>query len=134
MQDATLYQHSFREANRPASKANPQGVSLNNRGEVLYACRVTVNNNNSLSKAATGLIRKNSTSSSTEQFHQVRSVIHQFCKINMLQNEELSSFCALAVNYVLSGSSLSEICERNAAIARKYGKFHVSKVLMIVIC
>lgn len=41
--DCTLYQHSFRDATRPACKANPQGMSLNNRGDVVYATKNNVN-------------------------------------------------------------------------------------------
>jgi WD40 repeat protein len=53
--DCTLYQHTFDYASRPASKANPQGVSLNNKGEILYAHKINVNN--AIVKAAVGIIR-----------------------------------------------------------------------------
>lgn len=57
-----LYQHNFNDANRPASKANPQGIVLNRKGEVLYAQKVNVVNpvntsNNALAKATVGLMR-----------------------------------------------------------------------------
>lgn len=126
--DATLYQHSFKDASRPASKANPQGMSLNTKGGVLYASRVPVNNNSFLRN---NFGRKTSPSNNgTEHFHLASSVLQQFDKISCLQTEEINSFCSLAANYVLSGHSLSEICEHNAAIARKYGKFHVKQTLL----
>ena len=41
MKDCTLYQHGFQDATRPADKANPQGLAINIRGDVSYACRVS---------------------------------------------------------------------------------------------
>lgn len=43
LQDCTLYHHLFEDATRPASKANPQGIALNPKGDVAYACKVNVN-------------------------------------------------------------------------------------------
>lgn len=122
-----MYQHSFKDASRPASKANPQGMSLNTKGVVLFASRIPVNNNSFLRN---NFGRKTSPSNGTEHFHLASSVLQQFNKINSLQTEEISSFCSLAANYVLSGHSLSEICEHNAVIARKHGKYHVSSALL----
>lgn len=119
-----MYQHSFKDASRPASKANPQGMSLNNKGEVLFASRVPMNNNSFRNNFGRKISMSNGT---TEQFHLASSVLQQFNNITTLQTEEISSFCSLAANYVLNGHSLSEICEHNAVIAKKHGKFHVSK-------
>lgn len=63
-QDYTLYHHFFNDASRPANKANPQGISVNQTGEILFAKKVpsmltmsNSSNNNSLAKATAGLIR-----------------------------------------------------------------------------
>lgn len=32
----------FKDATRPASKANPQGIALNPKGDIAYACKVNV--------------------------------------------------------------------------------------------
>lgn len=87
------------------------------------ASRIPVNNNSFLRN---NFGRKTSPSNGTEHFHLASSALQHFIKINCLQTEEISSFCSLAVNYVLNGHSLSEICEHNAVVARKHGKFHVS--------
>lgn len=49
-----MYQHAFSDASRPANKANPQGVSVNNKGDVVYAYRTSTNNTYT---KPTGLIR-----------------------------------------------------------------------------
>lgn len=38
--DSTIYKHAFKDAIRPSSRANPQGASMNYRGEFLYAYEV----------------------------------------------------------------------------------------------
>lgn len=58
-QDCMLYRHSFKDAFRPASKANPQGVSVNCHGDMLYAKKATVSS--PPSSKITGLIRYIST-------------------------------------------------------------------------
>jgi hypothetical protein len=35
--DGELYQHEFREATRPADRANPVGVDLNIHGDLMHA-------------------------------------------------------------------------------------------------
>lgn len=59
-----MYQHYFNDASRPASKANPQSISVTHTGEVLLAKKVTNlisnntnSNNNTLAKATAGLMR-----------------------------------------------------------------------------
>ncbi|KAJ8910391.1 hypothetical protein NQ315_003512 [Exocentrus adspersus] len=137
--DCTVYQHSFNDALRPASKANPQGVSLNRMGEILYSRKNTNNNNsnnnnnnNSLAKATAGIIRKISTSQSADQFHQASSVLLQFKHVNYIQNQESDSFLALAKNYLLHGRSISELCEHNSAVAQKFGRPHISVIWKII--
>ncbi|XP_044271447.1 GATOR complex protein WDR24 [Tribolium madens] len=126
--DSTLYQHSFDYASRPAKKANPQGVSLNNRGEILYAHKTNVS---TLVKAPVGIIRKTSTTQSPDLFHLASSLMHQFTLSN--ENKcESEIFIGLAKNYILSGRSLSEMCEHNSAVANKYGKNQISVVWKIM--
>ena len=50
-----LIHHSFKDANRPANNANPQSLSINDNGDVLFAHRIPINNTFSKS---TGLIRR----------------------------------------------------------------------------
>lgn len=107
-------------------KANPQGVSLNNRGEVLYAYKVNVNNN-AIGKAAVGVMRKSSNTQTVDQFHLASSMLHQFSTVH---NTESIGFIGLAQNYVLSGRSLSEMCDHNSAVAKEYGNLQVCWVYL----
>lgn len=93
LQDNTLYHHSFNDAQKPASKANPQGISLNVKGEVL-CCRKIVplptptpsSSQNSISKAV-GIMRKISTTQSIDGFHQAASLTYNFNPNNVEQQE-----------------------------------------------
>ncbi|KAF5296732.1 hypothetical protein FQR65_LT10168 [Abscondita terminalis] len=127
--DCTVFQHAFKDASRPASKANPQGMCLNNSGEILYASRVSVNAN--LLYKMTGLIRKSSsaTLNTSEQFHQASSTLHQF---KTQSTQEPKCFYSLALSYLLSGRSLSDMCEHNATVAQEHGKSYVSTVWRIL--
>lgn len=135
--DCTLYHHSFCDAHKPASKANPQGVTLNTRGHVLYSKKntttiVSVNSSsqNSLSKAV-GLIRKVSTTQAVDTFHQASSTLYTF-RPNNVELQESSVFLSLAKNYVLHGRSVSELCERNSAVAKQLGKNDIAVTWKIV--
>lgn len=38
--DSTIFKHAFKDASRPAEKANPQGASLNYKGDLLFSYKV----------------------------------------------------------------------------------------------
>ncbi|KAG5887490.1 hypothetical protein JTB14_023676 [Gonioctena quinquepunctata] len=140
--DCTLYQHNFNDASRPASKANPQGISQNINGDMLFARNVSVlqiNNNlsnnstsNTLTKATAGLIRKISTTQAVDQFHQASSNLHHFFQRTKTAGQESHNLLALAKNYVLHGRTISELCEHNSAVAREFGKPHISVIWKII--
>ncbi|CAH1984863.1 unnamed protein product [Acanthoscelides obtectus] len=140
--DCTLYQHSFNDASRPASKANPQGITMNQKGEIVFARKVPVlpsssSNNNSntsssLAKATVGFMRKISTSQAIDQFHLAASALTSFRLSCDVTDDTEQQFAALAKNYMLHGRSVSELCERNSAVAREFGKPHISVIWKIV--
>ncbi|CAH1154060.1 unnamed protein product [Phaedon cochleariae] len=142
--DSTLFQHSFNDASRPASKANPQAISINNNGDILYArkssplqnnnfsCTSNVNSSNTLVKATAGLIRKISTSQSIDQFHQASSILQNYSMIKDIANQESHILLSLAKNYILQGRSISELCEHNSAVAREFKKPHISVIWKII--
>ncbi|XP_050310799.1 GATOR complex protein WDR24 [Anthonomus grandis grandis] len=137
--DNTLYQHSFADGQKPATKANPQGISLNTRGEVVYSRKVATtptivscnsSSQNSLSKAV-GLMRKISTTQTIDSFHLAASCLYDF-NPNNVEEHESSIFLRLAKNYVLHGRSVSELCERNAVVAEELGKSDVAVTWRII--
>lgn len=128
VQDCTLYQHVFQDASRPASKANPQAISLNSKGDVMYACQVNVNQARGSTKLA-GILRKAPLHS--EQFCQANSVTHRFlCK----SLRETRCFHECARRYILTGRPLADICDHNAAVAKDLNRHHVSHLLAYWIC
>ncbi|CAH0555579.1 unnamed protein product [Brassicogethes aeneus] len=138
--DCTLYQHNFNDANRPASKANPQSVCFNNKGEVLFAQKVPIVvtstvTSNPITKA-TSMMRKISNTQSFDTFHQASSTLQEFTGINKgsTQPHDADSelFVNLAKKYVLQGRSVSEVCDHNAAVAREYGKSYMYVIWKII--
>lgn len=75
--------------------------------------------------------RKISATQTLDQFHLASSTIQQFDYINKFDNQESETFLMLAKNYVLSGRSVSELCEHNSAVAQEYGKPHVSSKIKL---
>lgn len=127
-QDCTLYQHVFQDASRPASKANPQAVSLNSKGDVMYACRVNMNPVRGSAKLSS-ILRKGPLHS--EQFCQASSVMHRFlCK----SPRETQCFHECARRYILTGRPFADICDHNAAVAKDLNRHHVSNSLACIIC
>lgn len=57
MQDCTLYHHVFQDATRPASKANPQGIALNTKGDIVYACKAAVSTPTGIEQITSRIMR-----------------------------------------------------------------------------
>ncbi|XP_066997844.1 GATOR2 complex protein WDR24 isoform X2 [Anabrus simplex] len=126
--DCTLYHHVFQDASRPANKANPQGVALNGNGDVAYACKVSIHPIRT--PKFSNLLRKSpGPTSHSEQFCHAVSTLHRFtCKIP----RESYWFQECARRYILSGRSLADICDHNAAVAKDLGRQQVSLIWSIV--
>ncbi|XP_058059631.1 GATOR complex protein WDR24 [Anopheles bellator] len=143
--DSTIFKHVFKDAMRPALKANPQGASFNYKGDLLYAYEMKVIAPAPPPPVSTGLLSQGSgllgsrqkTPPSADQFHLAKSNLSNFLTKtigtggtkDVTKTSLLKDYLALkgcAKEYVLSGSSLAEICGHNAAVAKKYGKSNVS--------
>ncbi|KAJ4434158.1 hypothetical protein ANN_16478 [Periplaneta americana] len=117
-QDCTLYHHVFHDASRPANNANPQGISFNSKGDMTYAARVNMNPTRGSAKLS-GILRKAPLHS--EQFCQATSVMHRFlCK----SPKEMRWFHESAHRYILTGRTLADICDHNAAVAKDLNRHH----------
>lgn len=76
--DSTIYKHAFKDAARPASKANPQGASLNHKDDILHAVKVKINATPSISTTKSTIISSQKTSPGAEHFHMAQSIMHKF--------------------------------------------------------
>lgn len=123
--DCTLYQHVFRDALRPANNANPQGVSLNIMGDVMYATRI--NPSTSSVKKFPPTLKKQQ--SHIEKFCQATSTLCQFLSKN---HKEVNWFKETAKQYILVGKSLSDLCEHNAGVAKALGRNHIAIIWKII--
>lgn len=116
--DSTIFRHSLKDAVRSA--ANPQGASMNYRGDLVFANRIKCN-----------VIKQGSdvTDSSqpeqqrTNQFHVAKSSLLSFPSLadNKDSNREYLAFKGFAQQYRLTGP-LSEICDYNAELAKSLSK------------
>ncbi|KAH0951196.1 hypothetical protein HN011_008154 [Eciton burchellii] len=125
--DCTLYHHVFEDATRPASKANPQSIALDLKGDVAYACKMKyepVTTARQLSNIMRG-IRTPVTNDDT--FCTASSAMHKFT----MNTRQVPWFTTAAENYLLSGN-LDDICDHNARIANYFGKGNLSKVWQIL--
>ena len=52
-----MYHHLFQDATRPASQANPQGIALNTKGDIVYACKTTVSSPTSVEQLSSRPMR-----------------------------------------------------------------------------
>ncbi|CAB3365150.1 Hypothetical predicted protein [Cloeon dipterum] len=123
--DFTLYQHVFKDAARPESKANPQGIAFNSKGDMSFSCKISINPG-TLSKLP-NLLRK--TPQHSDQFCSVTSSMHTFLS---KAQKEVKCFLECARRYQLSGKPLAELCDHNAAVAKQLGRHQVSLVWGVV--
>ncbi|RZF40833.1 hypothetical protein LSTR_LSTR003343 [Laodelphax striatellus] len=124
--DCTLYYHLFKDATRPASKANPQGVAFNSRGDLAYACKA---NNNLLVKSTKTPGNSKRSDQSSDEFVQASSHMHWY---NKKMNYENIWFLGCASQYMLSGRPLPDLCDHNASVAENLGRTTVSLVWRMI--
>ncbi|XP_075228783.1 WD repeat domain 24 isoform X2 [Lycorma delicatula] len=123
--DGTLYHHVFKDATRPANKANPQGVAFNSKGDVAYACKT--NFNSTRPTKSQGSTRR--ATNSSDEFVQSSSSMHWY---NKKVNYETDWFLGCATRYMLSGRPLADLCDHNAAVAKEFGRITVSLVWSMI--
>ncbi|CAH0389675.1 unnamed protein product [Bemisia tabaci] len=125
--DCTLYHHNFKDATRPADKANPQGISFNTQGDIVYSWRVNTSTNKS--SKLPGLLRRNAATS--DDFVNANSSLSYFKKSNLGLKGD-NAFLLCAQRYLLTGRPLADLCDHNAAVAKDLGKTNVSIVWSII--
>ncbi|XP_043270686.1 GATOR complex protein WDR24 isoform X2 [Venturia canescens] len=123
--DCTLYHHVFKDATRPATKANPQAIAFNPNGDIAFACKVNVNAPTAV-KQLSNIMRK--TPASNDTFCMASSIMHRFTPT---APREPKWFKICAEEYLLSGK-LDDICDHNAAVASSCGRNTISTVWKII--
>uniref|UniRef100_A0A8C4R702 GATOR2 complex protein WDR24 n=1 Tax=Eptatretus burgeri TaxID=7764 RepID=A0A8C4R702_EPTBU len=146
--DCTLFQHIFKDAKRPADRANPEALCFGPRGDVAFAAKEGLSANDPARRALPGdrrnpffFIRKapEPYDASLTQQHSgsVCSVLNVFqrCdakeKLNPLENES-ESFVELAQRYCLAGRPFAELCDHNARIAMELCRHQVAQTWLIL--
>ncbi|GIY55612.1 hypothetical protein CDAR_409361 [Caerostris darwini] len=132
--DCTLYQHTFKEASRPADHASPVGLDLNPHGDMSFAYNQNIFKDSSIIKVPTQSSRLltigRKTSTMQERFRSSLSAL------TILKNgHELLSmdwFIETAKQYLLHGKPLPELCEHNANVATQLKRPDVSQTWLIL--
>ncbi|XP_037945419.1 GATOR complex protein WDR24 [Teleopsis dalmanni] len=136
--DSTIYKHAFKDAARPALKANAQGASLSRRGDISFANKIKVLAPVTAAQVVKSntLIMRQRSITGVEQFHMAQSDMHEFLlkssytgyvdEENSVELKEHECFIGCAKEFILTGKKLGEICEHNAKVTKKYGKHNAS--------
>lgn len=119
--DSTIYKHSLNDTSKASSLPNPQGATINFRGDLVFANKLKP-----LVKPGTdatdGL-------PDTEQFHLAKSSLIAFPSSAGTENSkyfrEYLALQGFAREYRLSGP-LTELCDHNADVAKKFSKPNVA--------
>ncbi|RWS16395.1 WD repeat-containing protein 24-like protein [Dinothrombium tinctorium] len=160
--DGLLYQHSIKDAQRPADHANPCGLDINNYNDICHAVSDLIsksnglsssnsgsypiqssnNNNNSSSKSGiTGALAHYASSSlrllkkKTDYNEQFRCCTSSLFYIkNECTNKALSMdwFVTSALKYQLSGRPFSELCLQNAEVAMHLNRPQVAQTWKVI--
>ncbi|UYV77331.1 WDR24 [Cordylochernes scorpioides] len=127
--DKTLYQHVIKDAVRPADKAKPVGIAINNFGDVSHVASNRIVFENAPPPIRTGVypaarlpafFRKMQVHPS-EQFRNSLSTCFCF-SITQEEHSSMAWFVQSALRYQLSGAPLAEICNNNARVAQELNR------------
>ncbi|XP_030370588.1 GATOR complex protein WDR24 [Scaptodrosophila lebanonensis] len=138
--DSTIYKHAFKDATRPALKANTQGASLGRHGDITFTKKIKEyapkTSGVSNTKTTSFISRRKSNASGVVQFHLDHSKLYMFILKDTLMGYPVhnttavlrvhESFMGCAREMLLSGKKLSELCEHNAEVCKKYGKHNAT--------
>ncbi|XP_013119356.2 GATOR complex protein WDR24 [Stomoxys calcitrans] len=135
--DSTIYKHAFKDASRPALKANAQGASLGRKGDISFANKLKYY----LPVTAAQVVKSNNIMTrqkyitGAEQFHIGKSDMCRFLLNSSytgyidheisFQLKEHECFIGCAKELLLTGK-FTDICKHNANVSRKYGKHNAT--------
>ncbi|XP_078388148.1 GATOR2 complex protein WDR24-like [Cetorhinus maximus] len=132
--DSTLYHHFFKDAQRPASQAVPEGLCFGLFGDVAFAVKEGLCSAESHRKSFGAdrrypffFIRRQDP---TEQFTNVSSTLSLF--ETQPGAASMEWFAETARRYCLSGGPLPELCDHNAAVARELKRYQVAQIWMML--
>lgn len=115
--DSTIYRHSLRDANRSSMNANPQGASINFRGDLVFANKLKC-----LPPAEPELQTKGE---KRDHFHLAKSSLFTFPSCSHEEDSpsfrEYVALKGFATEYLLTGP-LAEVCDHNGKVAKRYSK------------
>lgn len=121
--DSTIYRHSLKDANRSSLNANPQGASINFRGDLVFANKLKP-----LVKPGTDVVDSGQCEKA-EQFHLAKSSLVSYSsspgKEDSKSFREYLALKGFAMEYKLAGN-LIDICDHNTEVAKRYSKPNVA--------
>ncbi|KAK0089843.1 hypothetical protein PV325_005150 [Microctonus aethiopoides] len=122
--DCTLYHHAFQDATRPASKANPHALALNQNLDVMFACKYNANAPLT-SKNLPSIMKRPPVNN--DVFCMASSVTHRF----ICSERQPNWIKYRAEGYILSGR-LSDICDNNARVALETERDDIALVWNVI--
>ncbi|XP_037087381.1 GATOR complex protein WDR24-like [Pollicipes pollicipes] len=115
--DGTLYLHRFEDADRPADRANPHGLSLAADGRLGLAVRLT---------HETGGRPPRRPLTSRDRFRLRRSLLSTVS--GPVEPSPAGDWLQQSARrYLLHGRSLADMCEHNAGVAADLRRYHVAR-------
>ncbi|XP_052853922.1 GATOR complex protein WDR24 isoform X2 [Drosophila gunungcola] len=138
--DSTIYKHAFKDATRPAMKANAQGASLGRFGDISFVNKIkeyAPKASGASNTKSSSFIRRKPNVAGSIQFHLDHSKMYKIMVNETFSGYPLSesvsrptqeheSFIGCARELIISGKKLSELCEHNAEVSKKYGKHNAT--------
>ncbi|XP_068157642.1 GATOR2 complex protein WDR24 [Drosophila tropicalis] len=132
--DSTIYKHAFKDATRPALKANAQGASLGRHGDISFAQKIkeyAVKTSGLTNTKTTSFKSRSKTPvAGSMQFHLDHSKMYKFRLKDIEPHSqalsEHESFIGCAQDLLISGKKLADLCDHNADVCRRYGKHNAT--------
>lgn len=136
--DSSIYRHAFKDASRPALKANAQGASLGHRGDISFARKIKLTPTEAITQGSkiNSFVNRRRPTNTEEQFHLAQSDVCQFLlkpsytgysvEEEVIYIKEYECFIGCAKELILCGRKLTDMCEQNAIVTKKYGKHNAT--------
>ncbi|XP_013392028.1 GATOR complex protein WDR24 [Lingula anatina] len=130
--DCTVYQHMFKDAVRPADRANPIGIDTNVNGDLglAFSDKLLVAGKSQTGSSMLPHFFRSKGPDRSEQFTMASSSAVIFESVD--KSTGLEWFIECATRYQLSGKSVEDLCDHNAAVAGSLNKHQVAQTWRIL--
>lgn len=132
--DSTIFKHAFKDASKPSSRANPQGVTFGPTGDLFFSMKLKLQPPQQTPRGnkVTSILARQKSISTTDHFFIAQSASFKLLlkpsatgfesELKAGKYKESDGLIGCAKEYIFRAKTLAEVYEYNSLVSKKYGR------------